>query len=147
MEETKNDILITMFHEGKVYKISKNDPGMDLIFQNLLRPHGARKTGSDLMVTSTGTGELVVMRNGEETRYDFTSLAGKPDYLMELEWLQNSAVINNLIVTIDSNRTSFVILDLLAEKYSMVPYDDNWAVQDLIPGKLSVEQERLLSRL
>ena len=61
-----------------------------------------------------------------------------------MEWLQNSK-INDFIVTIDSDRTSFVIFHR-KQLYDIIPYNDNWAVQDLVE-EVSEKQLELLQTL
>jgi hypothetical protein len=91
-------------------------------------PHGGRNFQDIYMATSTATGELR-FSNGE--RIDFTQLPGKPGELSELEWLQNSAPFSDCIITIDANRNSFVLIDTIHEQYDLVPFDANWAIQDI----------------
>ena len=88
------------------------------------------------MATSTASGEVRV----NDDTFLFQNLANKPSELAEMEWLQNSKRINDFIVTIDSNRTSFVVFHPEKKLYDIIPYNDNWAVQDMIEGKLSATQ-------
>jgi len=50
-------------------------------------------------------------------------------------------------VTIDSNRTSFVVFHPEKQLYDIIPYNDNWAVQDMVEGKLSAIQIEQLQSL
>ena len=72
------------------------------------------------------------LRKAKFVRYDFTNLPGKSESTKELEWLQTSHFQNEVIITIDSNRTAFVFFDIFAQKRMIVPFDTNWAVQDFV---------------
>jgi hypothetical protein len=136
--------LGTYFHEGAVYAIDRMSGGATLVLDGLKNPHGGRNFRDGYMATSTGSGEVVIGSMNEQRRYDFSRISGKPDGLEDLEWLQNSIVFEDMIVTIDSNRTSFVIFNPDAGLCSVVPYDNNWAVQDLIVSELSCDQKRFI---
>ena len=135
------NILGTFFHKGAVYKINMNDKQASSALEGLKSPHGGFKLNNEIMATSTATGEVVIGNIDNQKRYIFENLPGKPDYLDSLEWLQNSKLIGDNIITIDSNRTSFVIFNPKTELYSMIPYDNNWAIQDMIVGEISESQE------
>ncbi|PCH67696.1 MAG: hypothetical protein COC01_05280 [Bacteroidetes bacterium] len=139
--ESPANILGTFFHKGAVYKINMNDKQANSALEELKSPHGGFRLNNDIMATSTATGEVVIGDSDNQERFTFENLPGKPDYLDGLEWLQNSKLIGDNIITIDSNRTSFVIFNIKTEVYSMVPYDNNWAIQDMIIGEISARQE------
>lgn len=140
-------LLATFFHEGKVYEIDKRDNTATPVIESLKNPHGGRKVEEGYMATSTGSGEVVIQTSEEQKRVSFSDLPGKPEELDGLEWIQNSVSIDNLIVSIDSNRTCFVVIDLAKQCYDLIPYDPDWAVQDLVMGHLSAEQKEELSIL
>lgn len=76
---------------------------------------------------------MVVQEKHLETRYSFRELDAKPVGLEGEEWLQNSKVLSDgSIITIDSNRTSFVIFHPEKKVYDLIPYPDNIAVQDML---------------
>ena len=126
-----NHFLATFFHAGKVYR-APWDGEVKPVIENLKNPHGGNNVGSNYMATSTASGEVVTTAKDHERRYSFCNLPGKPEVLGEHEWLQNSIRIEDYVVTIDSNRNSFVIFHPEKGLRSMIPYDHNWAVQDLI---------------
>ena len=100
------------------------------------------------MATSTNSGEVVLKHGQEEFRYFFNNLKGKPSEIANMEWLQNSKRISeHLYLTIDSNRTSFILFDTKIKCYDVIPYNDNWAVQDLAMGKLTEYQLKELLQL
>ncbi len=144
---TNPDLLLTtFFHEGRVYEIDKSDNSASLALENLKNPHGGRKVEAGYMATSTGSGEVVIQKPEEQLRISFVDLPGKPDELEKHEWIQNSTSHNNLIISIDSNRTSFVIIDPAQKYYDLIPYNPDWAVQDLVMGHVTeVQKEKLAS--
>ena len=140
-------ILGTFFHEGSVYRIDRSSGKAQLSIAHLKCPHGGRRWASHMMCTSTAQGEVVVKTGMDTVVYSFSNLEGKLDSLKDLEWLQNSVPIGNLLVTIDSNRTSFVIFEPARKLIDIVPYDQNWAVQDLVAGSLNAQHEARLKQL
>jgi hypothetical protein len=81
-------------------------------------------------------------------RLSLQNLSGKPEELKNLEWVQNTLSLEQgYLIAIDSNRTSFVIIDPKNKLYDKVSYNSNWAVQDLISGELSSYQKEALSNI
>ena len=134
--EDRDTLLATLFHKGAVFAVSKSTGNAQRVLAGLKNPHGGRRFGNAYMGTSTAGGELVVGDGQSRRVYDFSRLAGKPAELGELEWIQNSIVHNDFFISIDSNRNAFVLIDPGSGKYGVVPFDPNWAVQDLVIGKL-----------
>jgi len=124
----RNKLLATFFHEGAVYRINMKDGSCERILEGMKSPHGGRNYRDMYMATSTATGELVFSNND---KIIFNKLPGKPEVLGDLEWLQNSAPFDDCIVTIDANRNSFVLIDRENAVYDMIPFDPNWAIQDI----------------
>ncbi len=124
----KGKLLATFFHEGAVYRINMADGSCEKILEGMKSPHGGRNYGNRYMATSTATGELVF---SDGKKISFAALPGKPDELGDLEWLQNSALFDDCIITIDANRNSFVLLNPDKMKYDLIPFDHNWAIQDI----------------
>ena len=71
-------------------------------------PHGGKQSDTISLATSTNSGEIVLIKDSVEYRYYTNDLEGKPSELGEMEWLQNSILVDDFIITIDSNRTSFL---------------------------------------
>ena len=136
-------LLATLFHKGSIAHINQNTGEIAVVMDGLINPHGGWQSANVLMATSTASGEV---RLNDDT-FLFQNLANKPDELVEMEWLQNSKIINDFIVTIDSNRTSFVIFHPEKQLYDIIPYNNNWAVQDMVEGKLSAIQIEQLQSL
>ena len=146
--QTREDkIIATLFHKGQLISIDKITYSSEVILDNLVHPHGGTSSNFECMATSTNSGEIVQMSNGIEKRYFSHNLLGKPSSLKDMEWLQNSIKIDQHILTIDSNRNTFIIFNPILEMYDCIPFDPNWAVQDMTVGKLSAPQQKLLSNL
>jgi len=139
-------MLATFFHEGKVFSIDMATGIAGAVIAEMKNPHGGMKHGNDYWATSTGTGQ-VVKKNNTETRYEFKNLEGKPSELEGMEWLQNSKIVNGKVVTIDSNRTSFVIYDVDENVIDMVPYNNNLAIQDMVECSLTDKQIQLIKSM
>ncbi len=146
-ENDESQILATFFHEGKLYSIDRSTGVATECIGALSKPHGGRNYGGTFLVTSTEKGELVIGENEDVQIYTLANLEGKPKGLGEMEWIQNTVGTKDLLIAIDSNRTAFVIIDPNQNLYDMVPYDDNWAVQDAVVGKLSEGKKQLISNL
>jgi len=129
-------LLATLFHQGSVAYINQKTGEIVVIMDGLRNPHGGWQSKNILMATSTASGEVRL----NDDSFIFQNLADKPVELGEMEWLQNSKKIKDFIVTIDSNRTSFVVFHPKKQLYDIIPYNDNWAVQDMVEGELSVVQ-------
>ena len=110
-------------------------------------PHGGARYSSDFMAANTKGGEVVLGNLWNQDRYTFSSLTGKPDMLSDFEWIQNSIQVDGNIISIDSNRNSFVIIQPENEQIDFVPFDNNWAVQDLIQAEPSLEQLNMLRNI
>ena len=135
--------LATLFHQGCVAHINQKTGEIAVVMGGLKNPHGGWQSANFLMATSTASGEV---RLNDDT-FLFQNLANKPVELEEMEWLQNSKIIKDFIVTIDSNRTSFVVFHPEKQLYDIIPYNKNWAVQDMVEGKLSAIQIEHLQSL
>ncbi len=121
-------LLATFFHEGSVYRIDMKNGDVTKVMEGMKSPHGGRNYLDQYLATSTATGELVF---SEKQKISFTNLPGKPTELTELEWLQNTAIFDDCMITIDSNRNSFVLINPHTKQYDMVSFNPNWAIQDI----------------
>ena len=83
------------------------------------------------MATSTSAGEVIIIDDNFKHIVSFTDLPKQDKSLRDLEWLQNTRFYNGLFITIDSNRNSFVIYDIVRKLYDIIPYNSNWSIQDL----------------
>lgn len=129
----ENKIIITLFHKGEVREIDWITGTSKTIFSNLKSPHGGRFFGGKYMVTNTAVGDLQFIENNKLINYNFENLPGKDEQVANLEWLQNSICLkDDCWITIDSNRTAFVVFDTKKQLKQLIPYDNNWAVQDLV---------------
>ena len=142
-QKQKGILLATLFHKGSVAQIHQQTGKISTVMDGLKNPHGGWQSREVLMATNTASGEVRL----NDDVFLFQNLERKPQELGEMEWLQNSKKINDFIVTIDSNRTSFVIFHPQKKLYDMIPYNDNWAVQDVVEGKISNKQLVLLQSL
>ncbi len=132
-------IIATFFHEGAVYQIDRQSGTSKKCVDQLKNPHGGRNYGNGYMATSTASGEIIITENTQKKaqKLDLTSLPGKPEELQQMEWIQNTIVYNDLVISIDSNRSAFVIIDIEKKLYDMVPFDPNFAIQDIVTGSLT----------
>lgn len=143
----KNKILATFFHEGAVYSINKKTAEANLVLSKLTNPHGGCMKQDNIMATSTKSGELVIKDEQSQNRYSFKNLSGKDKILGDFEWIQNSIVMDENIISIDSNRNAFVIFNPKEKVYDIINFDDNWAVQDLILSKSIDKNIALIKQL
>jgi hypothetical protein len=124
-------LLATFFHEGAVYRIGR-DGSAERLLDGLRNPHGGRRMGPAVMATSTAGGQIVHRDATGEQRWSLGHLPGKPEALGEAEWIQNTAAVDGWLVAIDANRTAFAIIDPAGERLDLVPFPEDWAVQDLV---------------
>ncbi|NNC82666.1 MAG: hypothetical protein HKN79_03745, partial [Flavobacteriales bacterium] len=102
--------IATFFHEGAVFSIDTHTGEAEPLISGMKNPHGGMLDSHGAMATSTRTGEVILMKRDEEISYSFCDLPHKPPTLGNEEWLQNSKRLpDGSILTIDSNRTSWVI--------------------------------------
>ena len=129
---SQGNILATQFHAGRVIAIDRRTGRFTTIIDGLSRPHGGMEYKNGCLATDTAGGGVFFKNDEELIRYDFTTLPGKSEATKDMEWLQTSHFHNDTIITVDSNRTSFIFFDPDAKKYMAVPFDSNWAVQDFV---------------
>ncbi|MGM0647995.1 MAG: hypothetical protein ACQESZ_06370 [Bacteroidota bacterium] len=146
-QKSPDRIIATLFHEGAVYSIDKHSSAKERILDDMLSPHGGARWSEHYMATNTKGGQVVIGSNQHQNRYDFSQLKGKPRELADFEWIQNAVNIGDVIVAIDSNRNAFVVFQPHSKQLDFIPFDANWAVQDLIHGNLSVHQKQLLEEI
>lgn len=144
-----NHLIATFFHEGKVFSIDQKTGDTKMVLENMKSPHGGRRINDEAyMATNTKGGEVVLgAPEKAEQRFLFDGLPGKPEPLADFEWIQNAACSGEHIVAIDSNRNCFVVINLKKKVFDMIPFPQNWAVQDLVPGKVTSDQKELLMQL
>tara|TARA_B100001741_G_C16548835_1_gene598255 strand:- start:978 stop:2087 length:1110 start_codon:yes stop_codon:yes gene_type:complete len=142
--DKENLILATFFHVGKMMQINKKDNSVLTVIDSMQHPHGGKQSDTISLATSTNSGEIVLIKDSIEYRYYTNELEGKPMELGEIEWLQNSILVDDFIITIDSNRTSFLIFSPDKGLYDIIPYNKDWAIQDIVCGNLTQEQKVLL---
>ncbi len=138
-------VLATMFHRGGVFRVDRDSGVATKVLDGLTTPHGGRNYGSAYFAASTGSGEIVAGDLEQQVRYSVADVPGKPDALAEMEWVQNAAPSGGRIIAIDSNRSAFVVFDPTERLYSVVPYDPEWAIQDLVPTRLGARCEATLA--
>ena len=142
-KHNKHLVLATLFHHGSVACINKHSGAISILMNGLSHPHGGCASDDMIMVTSTSDGEVRI----NDDVFFFKNLPNKITDLINLEWLQNSKKIDDFIITIDSNRTSFVIFHPVKKLYDMIPYNSNWAVQDMVQAELCQSKLELLKSL
>jgi len=105
----------------------------------LKNPHGGQAWQSALVATSTTAGMVMMKTFDRVLCYDLSNLEGKPDSLAAMEWIQNTKISGNTFISIDSNRSAFQLFDPVAEKRISIPFNPDWAIQDISTG--SIDQE------
>lgn len=131
--------LATFFHEGKVYRINPVAGIATAVMDGLKNPHGGQAWQSALVATSTTAGMVMMKTFDRVLCYDLSNLEGKPDSLAAMEWIQNTKISGNTFISIDSNRSAFQLFDPVAEKRISIPFNPDWAIQDISTG--SIDQE------
>lgn len=124
--------LGTFFHEGAIFSIDPKSGDNEKVLDGLTNPHGGQSHNDGILATDTRGGAVVFQEKNEKSIYDFSNIEGKPEGLENQEWIQNSKVIKDHVISIDSNRNQFVIFDRHNQILDTIDYDDNWAVQDMV---------------
>ena len=138
--------IATFFHKGAIYSIDSITGQAKMIISDLKNPHGGMHLDRGYLATSTRSGHVVIQEKDIEKRFDFNSLDAKPEGLEGEEWLQNSKMLSDgSILTIDSNRTAFVIFHPEKKVIDLIPYPNHLALQDLLVS--SKEQIELWKEL
>ena len=140
----ENKIIATFFHEGCVYSIDRSSGKCTKLLDGLKNPHGGKRLNNGYIATSTTGGAVVTGDIKNNKHYNFQRIEGKNYLLADFEWIQNSVITGNLVISIDSNRNSFVIFDIEKKLIDLIPFDENIAIQDLVLGNPdAVQIERL----
>lgn len=127
------NILATLFHEGSVRKINRNNGESGIEMKGLKNPHGGFQIkAEELLATNTGCGELWIKKEDQITIYSGNNLSNKAKEMGAAEWWQNAIPWGAFFIVIDSNRNCLLILDPQQKQYDQLIFDDNWAVQDLV---------------
>ncbi|MGM0530854.1 MAG: hypothetical protein ACQER7_05835 [Bacteroidota bacterium] len=144
----ENNIIGTFFHEGAVYQISRETGKAVKVLDQLKNPHGGMKLKeNNFTATSTASGEIVTGTIKKQNRYTFENLKGKPDFLKDMEWVQNTKIVGKNFIAIDSNRNSFIIINTEKKLISTVPYNPNWAIQDIVVSHLNGNQKYIIKNI
>ncbi|NIU02014.1 MAG: hypothetical protein GWN01_14230, partial [Nitrosopumilaceae archaeon] len=98
----------TLFHAGKVLKIFPSNSSIEVVIDGLSKPHGGMLYPNGYLVTSTGSGAVYCKGENELNIYDFSTLPSKPVALKNLEWLQFSNCLDDIVLSVDSNRHALV---------------------------------------
>ena len=144
----EKNIIATFFHEGAVYEINRETGAATKVLDGLKNPHGGMKLKENHYTgTSTTGGEIISGTIENQKRYNFKNLEGKPDFLEEMEWVQNTKVVGKNFIAIDSNRNSFMIINPEKKLISPVKFNPNWAIQDLVVSHLNENQKYIIRNL
>lgn len=131
--DSEGNVLATLFHEGSVRKINRESGLSQVVLQGLKNPHGGFLISEGrIMATNTGKGQLWIAEEEEIQMYIGKELPGRAPEMLGADWWQNAVAWNELYLVIDSNRNALLVLDPEKKYYDLLPYDANWAVQDLI---------------
>ena len=127
------NIQASLFHEGSVRSINRQDGSSKIILKGLKFPHGGFLISEDrVMATNTGKGELWIKSKNEIQKFIGDGLANKASEMGDAEWWQNAVSWGDYFLVIDSNRNSIIVLDPKQKQYDLIAFDANWAVQDLV---------------
>lgn len=146
-EHSEDKIVVTSFHKEHIFLIDLKSKEITPVMGGLKNPHGGMSYNGGFMATSTRSGEIVTVINGEETRIDFTKLPGKSKETADMEWVQNTICIKELLITVDSNRNCLTIIDLKNKRYDSIGFNPDWAVQDLIEDQTDLNHLKTLSNI
>ncbi len=130
--QNKKELIATLFHEGKSILINQDNKQAEDHLTGFSNPHGGWKLENISLITSTSSGQVIIQSELEKSIFNFSELPNKHSEMGEKEWLQNSIKIGEYIITIDSNRTSFLIFNPNKKTYNQIAYPNHWAVQDLV---------------
>jgi hypothetical protein len=134
-------IWATLFHEGSVREIDQATGKHRIVLEGLKTPHGGQLVGQKSLVSSTGAGGVWYGTKADMASYNFTDFAGKAPEMEGAEWIQNTVPIqDDLLVSIDANRNALVVFSPQKKRYDLLPFNGNWAVQDLVPLEQGVEK-------
>ena len=86
----KGEVLATQFHAGRVIRIDKSNGTFIPLIDGLTRPHGGMLFKDGYLATDTAGGGVVINSEKELSKFDFSTLPGKPDSARDIEWLQTS---------------------------------------------------------
>ncbi len=145
--DNSDKLLASFFHEGAIFSIDLSSGVATKLVDGLKNPHGGKRIDDTVLATSTGTGKVILQNQIERLEFDFSNLPGKPEELGDFEWLQNTVYYNGIYITIDSNRTSFVLFSPEQKLIDIIPYNNNWAVQDLVVTQLNDDISEKLKSL
>jgi hypothetical protein len=124
--------LATLFHEGTVRSVDINTGASEIVMSGMKNPHGAKRLADDsLLCTNTGGGEVWLLEGENLHHYAFADLPGKAAAMEGVEWLQNTIAVKDFFISIDANRNALVVFNPAKQLYDMIPFSDDWAVQDL----------------
>jgi len=124
--------LATLFHEGTVRSVDIKSGASEVVLAGMKSPHGAKRLADDsLLCTNTGGGEVWHLKEQSLHRYAFADLPGKAAAMQGVEWLQNTIAVKDYFISIDANRNALVLFSPAQKVYDMIPFSDDWAVQDL----------------
>lgn len=124
--------LATLFHEGTVRSVDIKSGASEILLSGMKSPHGAKRLANNsLLCTNTGGGEVWLLEGKNLHSYAFADLPGKATAMEGVEWLQNTIAVQDFFISIDANRNALVLFNPAQKVYDMIPFSDDWAVQDL----------------
>ncbi len=130
--DEQGNVIATLFHDGEVLEIRRENDEYTTLIDGLTKPHGGMQFHDGYLVTDTAGGQVICTDNHRTYHYTFDHLPGKPENLENLEWLQTSHYLENVILTVDSNRSALICFDTQKQEKMTIPLDPDWAVQDFV---------------
>lgn len=136
----EESVYCTLFHEGTLRRVEIRSGDSEILLSGMKSPHGGQKlSNGPLLCTNTAGGEVWLKMHGELECFSFQGLAGKAPEMEGVEWIQNTLAHEGIFISIDANRNTLVVFDPEKECYDLLPFDPNWAIQDLEEFQQSVD--------
>lgn len=130
----QDHILATFFHKG-LFKIDLNSGICTEIYTGKYF-HTVQQFKDGYIFASSKEGKIYYLKSFDYSAsvlLDFTKLPGLNPATEGKEWIQSVHVLDqNKLLVVDSNRANIYIIDLLNQKYSVSPFQENLVVQEVL---------------
>jgi hypothetical protein len=128
-------ILITLFHQGAGYLVSRDTGEPQEVISGLSNPHKlSSRQGGGYFICDTKGGKLLLLDSKHCLEYA-VSLLGMPGVMREpslSEFLQNATELRqDLFACVDIHRSSLWLIDIKRRTYRGVKFPVEWSVHDV----------------
>jgi len=129
----KGEIIASLFHQGELVIINPQSGEVNVILSGMINPHAPIKIETDhgpgYLVTDTRRAKSYIFNQNFEP-IQTISFNGYEEKL----WLQSTSQIDDhTFIGVDTNNHRFILVDILKREKRFIPYNNNWAVQMIIP--------------